>query len=350
MRTGAKPLQKSVSDAAEVDGTVAAAFAQIVIDTALSRGVTLEALAAALGWPDAQLRPLPELLAQSRYLQLLDAARQLSQDPHFGLHAGQRVRPATYSVLGYMLMSRENLGQALLEVLHYERLVHQLGTTSLVEESGQVAVVWSNHCDRLPCARDLAEFTFSGLLTCATWLAGRSLPVTRVDFTHAPPPDLQPLRALFGTALHFRQPENRLLVPAAVAAWPVTLADTSMLPVLHQYADRLLQDQKQSNGLVTQVRRLLLTALPRDGANLPTMAARLGMAPRTLQRRLQAAGANFQKLVDELRQQQARQYLGDPALSLTEIAYLLGYKNQSAFNHAFRGWTGCTPLEYRRDS
>jgi AraC-like DNA-binding protein len=72
-----------------------------------------------------------------------------------------------------------------------------------------------------------------------------------------------------------------------------------------------------------------------------------GLSARTLQRRLAEEGQPFQTLLDATRRELAAQYLRDPALSLTEIAFLLGYAEQSSFTHAFRAWQGQAPQQWR---
>jgi AraC-like DNA-binding protein len=67
-----------------------------------------------------------------------------------------------------------------------------------------------------------------------------------------------------------------------------------------------------------------------------------------LQRRLKEYGLEFKKLVDDTRRRFASNYLKDRKHTLTEVAFLLGYSDVSAFNRAFKRWTSMTPLEYRR--
>ncbi len=74
------------------------------------------------------------------------------------------------------------------------------------------------------------------------------------------------------------------------------------------------------------------------------------MSPRTLQRHLKERGTDFKNLVDDTRRRFALTYLKDRRNSLTEIAFLLGYSDASAFNRAFKRWTGLTPLAYRAPS
>jgi AraC-like DNA-binding protein len=77
------------------------------------------------------------------------------------------------------------------------------------------------------------------------------------------------------------------------------------------------------------------------------IARMLGMSQRSLARRLSSEGLNFSELLDNLRADLADRYLAEESLSITQIAWLLGYQEVSALTHAFRRWTGTTPREAR---
>jgi AraC-like DNA-binding protein len=90
--------------------------------------------------------------------------------------------------------------------------------------------------------------------------------------------------------------------------------------------------------------------MPHGDPTLTVVAGTMAIGPRTLQRRLRDQGADFKKLVDDTRRRFALRYLGDRKNTLTEVAYLLGYSEVSAFNRAFKRWTGSTPSDYRRQA
>jgi AraC-like DNA-binding protein len=86
----------------------------------------------------------------------------------------------------------------------------------------------------------------------------------------------------------------------------------------------------------------------RDGdPTLTQVARKIALSPRTLQRRLKDYGTDFKRLVDDTRRRLSLNYLKNPEHTFTEIAYLLGYSEASAFNRAFKRWTGATPSDYR---
>ena len=87
--------------------------------------------------------------------------------------------------------------------------------------------------------------------------------------------------------------------------------------------------------------------LPDGSPKAAQVARALGMSKRTLSRRLQEQGITYRDLVDKLRASLAKCYLKDRNLRMSEIAYLLGYSDLSAFDHAFRRWTGKPPSKFR---
>jgi AraC-like DNA-binding protein len=87
--------------------------------------------------------------------------------------------------------------------------------------------------------------------------------------------------------------------------------------------------------------------LPHGKAQASLVAKALALSERTLSRRLANEGATYAQVVDELRRSLALQYLKDPGLTLSQIAWLLGYEGSTSFNHAFRRWTGSSPSEAR---
>jgi len=78
------------------------------------------------------------------------------------------------------------------------------------------------------------------------------------------------------------------------------------------------------------------------------VARHLAIAPRTLQRRLAAKGVSYQQVVDDVRRDAAERLLADPSLAVSQIGYLLGFSEPSAFHRAFKRWHDVTPQEYRQ--
>jgi len=327
-------------------GRVTGAYLQPLLETAAARGVRAERLAAAAGLAASALSPLPDSLAARDYIALLEAGARLAEDPHFGLHVGERVRPGTFTVYGLVLMACRDFGQALEQTQRYEVLAHDLGRTQLRVEGADALYAWISH---YPAAsRHLVESVFAGIRVFGSWLAGRPLGPRHVAFVHHSDASPDEYERVLGVRPQFGAAANVARFDAAILAMPVPDADPCLYPVLRQHAERLLGARNAAgDGILAQVRSLLIHQLPHGGARLPSIAAELGMSPRTLQRKLADAGASFQDLLDSARYDLARDYLRQRELGLVDIAFLLGYQEQSAFTHAFREWSGLNPGAWR---
>ncbi|WP_228893375.1 AraC family transcriptional regulator [Pseudoduganella aquatica] len=329
-------------------GRVAGSSLQPLLEAAAARGVAAQALEQAAGLAAGALEPLPDSLPAADYVRLLDTAAALADDPHFGLHVGERVKLGTYSVYGLILLSCRDFGHAFEQTIRYEQLAHDLGRSSLEVEGGLARYTWHS---RFPGAtRHLADSVFAGIRVFGNWLAGAPLPPARLELMHDGGGTAlhgEYLR-VFGELPQFGAPAHVASFDAQLLAWPVPNADVGMYPVLRQHAEQLLLQRAQADaGIAAQVREAIVRGLPQGQARLAPVAQELGLSPRTLQRKLSDAGVNFQQVLDQTRFALAREYLRQPGLGLVDIAFLLGYQEQSAFNHAFREWAGVNPGAWR---
>lgn len=258
------------------------------------------------------------------------------------------MRPGTFSVYGLVLLACRDIGQALEQTQRYEQLAHDLGRSRLEPAGALARYTWTSHYPH--ASRHLAESVFAGIRTFGSWLAGRPLAPRALAFAHGRPNDADPAeyaRVLGGVPL-FDAPAHTADFDAALLALPLPAADTGMYPLLQQHAERLLRERAQAaGGIVAQVHAAIVRTLAREPARLAGIAAELDLSARTLQRKLADAGATFQQVLDAARYALAMDYLRQDGLSLVDIAFLLGFQEQSAFTHAFREWSGMNPGAWR---
>jgi len=328
---------------------VAGSYLQPLLEAAAARGVTPQALAQAAGMAPDALEPLPEALPADAYVRLLDTAAMLADDPHFGLHVGERVKLGTYTVYGLVLLSCRDFGQAFEQTMRYEALAHDLGRSTVQVHEGMASYTW--HSNYPIGSRHLIDSVFAGIRVFGNWLAGAPLPPAELSLTHDggdAAGHAEYLR-VFGALPRFHAASNMARFDAALLAWPVPNADVSLYPVLQQHAEQLLKQRtaQADAGIVAQVHGVIVRRLSQGQVRVASVAQELGLAPRTLQRKLSEAGASFQQVLDGARFTLARDYLAQPGLSLVDIAFLLGYQEQSAFTHAFREWAGMNPGAWR---
>jgi AraC-like DNA-binding protein len=136
---------------------------------------------------------------------------------------------------------------------------------------------------------------------------------------------------------------------AADLEHPVPQADRRLLPIVQRHLEeRLASARDDEEDWLTSVRERIALEVCDGPPSIETVAARLALGVRTLQRRLGERGIVFKRMVDDVRRDLALRYLADGKSDLTEIAFLVGYSELSAFDRAFRRWTGSTPKQYQR--
>lgn len=328
---------------------VVGAYAQTAVNTALAGGMPPSQVAALLAINEDALGALPESLPAARYLALLNGAARALKDPHFGLHVGEHMKLASYAVYGLVVMSCRTFGAAMQQVMRFESLAHDLGRSHLRVDGGIAIYEWHSTL-AAQAAPHLAESVFAGIITFVRWLAQRPIPVVEMGFPHPAPANLLAHQRLFAAPVRFDTPLAYARFDASLLDWPMPNADASLFPLLSSHAETLLAERQRQlcePEIVVLVKQQIATLLTQDGASLAAIASQLRMSPRTLQRRLSAAGSHFQQLLDATRRELAAGYLGQPELSLTEIAFMLGFSEQSSFSHAFRDWYGMTPAGFR---
>jgi AraC-like DNA-binding protein len=171
-----------------------------------------------------------------------------------------------------------------------------------------------------------------------------------VVFQHPRPADISTHVRLFRAPISFKGPANQLIFSSDILDLPLPKADPTLHKVLERYvAGRVSELKKyQQENLVEAIKATIVNSKGYGKPNLFSIAKRMGMSPRTLQRRLSAERVSLRAMLNETRYDLAKRYLLDLHLSTDEVACRLGYKNVKGFSEAFQRWTKQTPAQYRR--
>lgn len=347
----AHPLQRLPAAA---QARVVGAYARTAVETAQSLGLDLGVLAQACDWPALATAPLqlPEALPVERYIRFLDAAAGLLGHRGFGLEVGRRMQLSTFASYGLVLCACPDVRAALVQTQRFEGLAHDLGRSELGVEGDTAVYRWHSPWLDRPGADQLVESVMMGIHSFGHWLVGRQLPLSHLRFAHVPADAAtgEVYSRLLGVPVEFGAPVTEARFPAALLDLPLANADASMFPALTQAAEARLSArlrETQEPPLVQALREDIAAQLMQGRATLALLAESRQLSARSLQRRLADTGHSFSQLLDEVRQELARRYLRQPELSLTDVAFLLGFSEQSSFNHAFKLWFGASPAAWR---
>jgi len=275
----------------------------------------------------------------------LDAASQIS-DPAFGLLAARCWHPSNLGALGYAWLTSSTLRTGLGRVVRYWRLLGESSTTHLEESSAGLTLVLARQALNPVSSAVAADFILSLLVDMCRMNAGASLRPVSVNLLRKRPKDSQVYRRHFGCAVHFAADEESFTLSRKDVDRPLPTSNRQLAATL----DRILAEQLahlDKKNVVARCQAHLLDQLCSGEISEDGMAEQLHMSRRTLQRKLAEADLTYQKLVDDTRRDLAMRHLEDPRHSITDVTFLLGFSQQSAFTRAFKRWTGVAPSEYR---
>lgn len=285
---------------------------------------------------------------QAAYNQLWEKLTQRSGDPDLGLHLAERLDLDSFHVVGHLAAGSPTFGEALRRIAKYSRILHDAGRVEVEEREGLAWVYPGCRGLRHGVPRPVAESSAASVVLLGRQLTRSHFSPVRVQFRHPEPASLREHHRIFGTRPTFGHPENAVVFEPSVLDLPIRTESKGLLPYLDAYAaDVLTKLPPDEEDFGAQVLRLIVGALGAGEVEATTIAKRLAMHPRTLQRRLEELGTSFQSLYDEARRSLAERYLAEDHLAVGEIAFLLGYSDPSNFHRAFRRWTGCTPAQFR---
>jgi AraC-like DNA-binding protein len=175
--------------------------------------------------------------------------------------------------------------------------------------------------------------------------AGQAATPVKVRLTHPGREHADAYRKALHCPVEFEAQVVALVFDAGLAAQPAHTGNPELAAEADRIAARYL-DGLAPDKVATRVRALLLKAMPSGEVDQDGIARALNQSPSTLQRRLRREGTSYQSLLDSTRQELALRYLREGEHSLADVAFLLGFADQSNFTRAFRRWTGRTPRQY----
>jgi AraC-like DNA-binding protein len=328
-----------------------------VISLAATTGL-IGAISAGGGDPDQVLRSCglsrrevsnPQgFVAYSIFARLLETAAQATSDACFGLHFGEHYNPKNAGPVTYLTLNSPTFAVGFEALARYLNAHNEGGRVAFAIEGERAYVRHEITDPSIESPRQPSEYSMAVGRNTIRLMAGSQWVPAEVQFAHPAPSDVTEHTRVFGAPVSFGCTANAFVIDRQFVDRQVPSADEYLYPVLKRYLDRVLAEMPREDDLLASIRRAVGESLRDGDPNLARVAGKIAMGERTLQRRLREQGVDFKGLVDDTRRRFSLNYLRERKHTLSDIACLLGYSEVSAFNRAFRRWTGSTPLDYRR--
>jgi len=321
----------------------------LVLEMARRNGVDPTPLLQAAAVDPDRLEDPDYRLRLERVLGLLVALEAKLPGPDAVLDVHTVWNPNAMGVLGHGWLTSPTLRAAFERLARFSRIVSEGVQVKIGEERvlDQEALTLDFHFrepEKAPVLRMSGAMAM--VLAMCQALAGRDFHPLQVTLAHPAPRDTGPWFTLFQCPVVFGAPGCGFTITREAA-------DTQLAPVpaqLEQLHDRLMLEylaDMEHGDLAEKVKAVIVELLPSGQVTDTRVARQLYMTPRTLQRRLQENGTTFKSLLTEVRNELAEHYLREGRYSLSEISYLLGFSELSAFSRAFKRWKGVSPSAYR---
>ncbi|PYN33145.1 MAG: hypothetical protein DME01_19290 [Candidatus Rokuibacteriota bacterium] len=295
---------------------------------------------------ERQLRDPDARIPLAAVARLWHVAASRVTDPAFGLRLGAETSVREWGLVGYAAAHSSTLGSALNRFAHYSRVVSD-ALVVRIDTERDATWVRLDVQPALRAFRPAVDARLAALLSACREMAGAPVTPVLVQLSYRQPADVKEYERFFSAPLEFGALASSFLLRSDELARRLAMADKTLVGYLDTLADQTLASIGAERTLRERVRRVLWAELSERTPTLEGVARTLGVSARTLQRQLRQEGTTFAKLLTELRQEMAPALLRDGRHGVSEVAFLLGYEDPSAFRRAFQRWFARSPRSFR---
>ncbi len=268
----------------------------------------------------------------------------------FGLDIGDNIHPSDYGIVGYIFMNCADLKQALNYSFKYKRILNHALGGDFFQDGDYYHYQLNNSLDNKNLA-PLIELDMASGIQLARFLVGKDLSyrvkIKTIHFQHQPLAPLETYRRIFNCPVRFGQAKSELVISKEVLNLPIRSANPRMLKMLLRKFERI---EKELSTQVSFGQLVHSYLLEHKASNLPSasQAARdFHVSPSTLKNYLKNEALNYSAICDAVRKEIAIKMVLDNETQIKEIYSCLNFASSSAFNRAFKRWTGLSPTQYR---
>ncbi len=286
----------------------------------------------------------------SKLKTLWDIAKTYTQNPAIGLLVGDKVDPSRFSVVTQASFQCETVLKGLQKYVRFFSIVNQAATLTLIEKDDLATLEFRFELPEFYSIPEM-ERMIASALSRSKYLVGTRFKPKHLNFEHSAPSYIEQYESIFNAPLFFDQETTSIVFDRKLLDTKINLTNPHLLNILTDYAEKLLQKLPTNNNTQEKVRAFIKNNLDdNDELDVKVVANKLNMSRHTLYRKLKKDNVSFQSLVEEVRQEEAKRHLKENSVSISEVAYLLGFSELSAFSRAFKRWTGESPAQFRTNN
>jgi AraC-like DNA-binding protein len=329
-------------------GDISVSYVEILRKAMLALDSNPQLILQQFGLNDITMASPDARISIPRFMRLGFAGIQYSQKPWLGLEMGVQTSATNLGMSGLMALSAPDLITACKSICHYELLssYNARGQSAFYTSAGSGIAQFYSISPYNGFNLFVVDSVLSGWYRLAIWLTGRDDCIEAMCFEFDEPQYSHIYREYFNCEVRFSQPYNAVIIKSQALNYKVIHGCASTYELLKRQADADLEKVRMGLNFSEKVARVITPLLNGSTPTLDRVAEQLNMAPWTVRRKLVDEGSTFQQVLNDTRRDLAISYVKDTAFTLGEIAYLLGFGSPTAFQRAFKRWTGIAPGSY----
>jgi AraC-like DNA-binding protein len=328
--------------------TASGQIARMAIDRVVLEGIDPLPILHHAGLKLEEIRNIHARVDAEAQIAVLNLASDALKDDVIGFHLAERFELREAGLFYFVLASSATLGEAFSRAERYSVITNESIILRYVQES-EVCIRYSYSGVPRHMDRHQMEFWVTALVRACQRLTGNVVKPVRVGIAHPRCASSVQIENYIGCPIVFSAEYDEVAFARGASKLRLKDEEPYLNDLLVHYCEQALsQHAFPVSSIRADVENAIAPLLPHGTARVAEVAQRLGMNRRTLARRLAGEGLTFSYLVEDMRRALALHYLKDARLSISQIAWLLGFQEVSAFTHAFKRWTGRTPTQMRR--
>lgn len=301
------------------------------------------------GFSQEEIQNQEKTYSLEQFIRVLDYALEKTGDKYYGLGIGQE--PHIAGTVGMLCSSCKNLKEAFILGCKFFEVQGDFAEIDFFDDRDHPRISYtlaqSWQINSPDTARHEVDAMFAFLATILKLNSNKVLVPYRINLVISPPEDPKVYEQVLGVLPCFEEAKNEMIFKARDLSIPMKAFNPETFELLKSHVENRLRQIKKQVRVSEKVRTILLTSLRYSFPDMETVASRLNVSPRTLQRMLSNENTSFKLVLQDTRFDLAQKLLKQKDLSISEISYMLGYSDLGNFSRSYKRFTGSSPQEFR---
>lgn len=296
---------------------------------------------------ECSLYDLDDRIPFNVWCKIIKKVNEQFKKPALGLKIADFIKPEYAGIVSYISFSKPTLLEAIPDFIKYIRLAYDLNYMYFQIKDSEIEFCWDDHMGQPGLAVD--ECAIALLLNIVKHsIYPYHLPLKCINFLYDPPKDIAFYKNYFDCSVNFNSPTTSIVISLdSLKDIPLSQPDPYLYRILKNHADLLIGKLEDYNEFEYKIRLCIITNIKNKKINIDIIAEQMGISQKKLREILLSYGYSFNGMLSDVRFNLAKKYLLNEKLNISEIAFLLGYSEQSVFQRSFKSWSNLTPLKWR---